>query len=192
MNVNNLDDIFKMFGYENSYESCNLENEKYSSINYKIDTTAGANNNGCKNANLDMPCGFQDIDPMFLIVIGEIVSNVISGKLPVNLANAFGNWLQLIAQVIATFNAQQQYQQSGPGRCYSPAYRNVDNPFCESDLNEGDSGSNKSSKSKNKRKYKNYSNDLIKVKQSILQLQNENLELKKEIEQLKNEIYKLK
>ena len=113
---------------------------------------------------------------MLITVCSEIISNVISGKLPYPVANSYGNLLQLIAQVIMLFNSQQQYQQSGPGRYYNRAYKNVSNPFC----NEADypNGGEQIVKKKNKKKRKNSNNSID--------------DLKAEIEKLKKEIERLK
>ena len=133
-------------------------------------------NNSSKSNCGDIIYGYQDIDPMLITVCSEIISNVISGKLPYAVANSYGNWLQLIAQVIMVFNSQQQYQQSGPGRYYNRAYKNVSNPFC----NEADypNGGEQIVKKKNKKKRKNTNNSIDDLKAEIDKL-------KKEIERLK-------
>lgn len=78
----------------------------------------------------DMPGGFQDLNPQLFSLMGQIVGMVMSGSLPFNVQNAIGNWLMLVGQTIETYNAQQQYFQSGPGRYYDLKYKNVTNPFC--------------------------------------------------------------
>lgn len=83
-------------------------------------------NPGCS----DIPFGFQDLDPHFFTLIGEALGLVLSDNMPLNVQNAIGNWFELLGQVILTYNAQQQYLQNGPGRFYSPIYKNVGNPFC--------------------------------------------------------------
>lgn len=87
-------------------------------------------------ADSDVPGGFQDIPPQLLLVIGELLGNIIAGNIPFNIQNVVGNWLQLVGQAIAVFNAQQQYYEGGPGRYYNPIYRNVENPFCTSEVDE--------------------------------------------------------
>ena len=77
-----------------------------------------------------MPNGFQDLSPELFIIIGEILGNIIAGSIPFNVQNTLGNWLQLVGQAIETYNAQQQYFQSGPGRYFDPKNFNVSNPFC--------------------------------------------------------------
>lgn len=173
--INGIDEILKSFGYE--------KNDKGFS-EPKIDPSAGANNNECKNFCSDIPYGFQDIDPMLSNVVCEILSNVLSKKLPINVAASYGNWLQLIAQVIISFNAQQQYFQGGPGRYYNSVYRNVSNPFCQSfsSSNGGehsDTGGGKKSKTKSSNK---------KIEELIREVK----DLKMEIERLKSEINTLK
>lgn len=100
--------------------------------------TGVSDEQGCE----DLPGGFQDLSPQLFSIIGQIVGMVISGNLPFNIQNAVGNWLMLVGQVIITYNAQQQYFQSGPGRYYNLKYKNVTNPFCNT--------SNKSSQSSEK------------------------------------------
>lgn len=78
----------------------------------------------------DIPGGFQDINPQFFLLIGEILGNVVAGKMPFNIQNVIGNWLELVGQAIETYNAQQQYMQSGPGRYYDIRNMNINNPFC--------------------------------------------------------------
>lgn len=90
-------------------------------------------NPGCN----DLPGGFQDIDPQLYLVLGELLGNVIAGNLPINVSNSIGNWIELLGQVILTYSAQQQYFQNGPGRFYSPIYKNVGNPFCQSRSSTG-------------------------------------------------------
>ena len=90
-------------------------------------------NPGCN----DIPGGFQDINPQLYLVLGELLGNVIAGNLPINVSNSIGNWIELLGQVILTYSAQQQYFQNGPGRFYSPIYKNVGNPFCQSRSSTG-------------------------------------------------------
>lgn len=130
-------------------------------------------NNKCYDLNSDISGGFQDIDPMLLLVIFEILSNVMSNNLPTNVANAIGNWLQLISATITFFNAQQQYQQGGPGRYYNPKNRNVTNPFCDLDVK-----TDGKEYAKNKKTNKNNTNtdalyyEIEKLKEEINKLKN--------------------
>lgn len=73
---------------------------------------------------------------MLILVIGELIANSISSKIPSNVLNSYGNWLQMIGQVIETFNGHQQYHEGGPGRYYNPEYKNIENPFCSSKKEE--------------------------------------------------------
>ena len=179
MNLNGfdeLDEILKMLGYKNVKKEC---------IDKRLDLTAGALNNKCRDMNLDMPCGFQDVNPMLFTVIGEVISAILSGNMPTNVANAFGNWLQLVAQVIVTFNGQQSYFQSGPGRLYNPLYRNISNPFCvnsaTSDGDEGMSGNNDDNIDAGNKKSK-----IKGLKKKVDKLSEEIEYLNKEITKLKN------
>ncbi len=79
----------------------------------------------------DIPGGFQDLHPQLFVLIGDIIGQIMVGDMPFNVQNSIGNWFELIGQVILTYSAQQQYFQNGPGRYYNRKYRNVGNPFCE-------------------------------------------------------------
>ena len=95
----------------------------YKKIDCDIDSTAGKDTNECKNLNLDILGGFQDVEPILMVLIAEVLANAISGDLPAIVMNALGNWLQLVGQVIQLYNSQQQYFQSGPGRYYDKGYK---------------------------------------------------------------------
>ena len=168
--LNNIEEMLRQCGCININTDDNEECE--------IDYTAGADKNCCKNLNLDVPFGFQDIDPMLFTVIGEVISNIMTGKLPTNVANAFGNWLQLVGQVIFTFNAQQQYSQSGPGRYYNKAYKNIANPFCN---NAATADGDEQLVAKKKGKKTSNSKDMKKIKATLSQLEEEVNKLKKQI-----------
>lgn len=129
-------------------------------------SSCGKNDNGDKTEDefensecRDIPNGFQDVDPQLFILIGEILGNILSGRLPFNVQNALGNWLQLVGQVIETYNAQQQYFQGGPGIYFNPKSYNVSNPFCSSSQNTN-SSKNKPNKSTNDIKKKNSEEDM--------------------------------
>ena len=143
-----------------------------------------------RNANSDIPGGFQDIPPQLLLVIGELLGNVMAGNLPFNIQNVVGNWLQLVGQAIEVYNAQQQYYQGGPGRVYNPIYRNASNPFCPDGSDESQANIStsrkKTARSKERASSTISSDESIKeLKSSIKELNNEIRELKKEIEKLK-------
>ena len=78
-----------------------------------------------------MKClGYKKIDCEIDPTAGKD-TNAISGDLPAIVMNALANWLQLVGQVIQLYNSQQQYFQSGPGRYYDKGYKNVSNPFVQ-------------------------------------------------------------
>ena len=141
-NLNELEEILKALGYsKKDCENKAQEEEENSSsgeCHCKIDPTGGATSNCCSNLNLDIPGGFQDVNPMIFIVIGEIIGNVISGNVPFNVANSIANFLNLIGQIVETYAAQQAYFQAGPGRYYDLAYKNIANPFCSSVCDDND------------------------------------------------------
>lgn len=155
----------------------------------KIDPTGGANSNEYKYCDLDIPFGFQDIDPMLITVLGEVIGSILSGNMPTNVANAFGNWVQLIAQVIVMFNAQQQYSQAGPGRYYSPDYRNISNPFtAEPSTSDGYEQIVKKKNKKKSHKERKQSHNGKYEEDIINQLNDKILALEREIEELKNKM----
>ena len=98
----------------------------------------GFNNNTSGNSNDfrsnpkcgEDPWGLQYLNPELVIVLAELIGNISAGNMPFNLQNLVGNWLMLLGQAIITFNAQQQYMQSGPGRYFDFRNANVNNPFC--------------------------------------------------------------
>lgn len=130
-NNNFIEEILNYLGYKKvSNDNVEVNHKESSTESYcKIDKSGGANSNCCKDVNLDMPNGFQDIDPVLFLVVGELIGNVIAGNVPFNVANAISNYLNLIGQIIETYAVQQAYFQDGPGRFYDKAYKNVNNPF---------------------------------------------------------------
>ncbi len=155
-----FEDIMKACGYSFDDEG----NIDWNSCNFDEDSFIG-----CK----DMTGGFQNVYPQLFVLVGEVIGAIISEKLPVNVQNSFGNWLQLIGQVILTYNAQQQYFQGGPGRYFNPKYYNVSNSFChETDyVQDGEVKSDVKLSSGGKKRVRN---------------------LEKEIENLKDQINKMK
>lgn len=149
-------------------------------------------NNECKYANLDAQNGFQDVPPILITTLTEIIANIVSGRMPVNLANSFGNWIQLVAQVIAVYNSQQQYQQSGPGRSFDPAYKNIDNPFCENQSKLDGAEQVAKVKKKNKKTNNIREDNTGEIKEIIIALQKENEELKRELQELRDMIISIK
>ncbi len=74
--------------------------------------------------------GFQQMHPEEFVILAEILGNLSSLNLSYNLQNTIGNWLQLLGQVLITFNGQQQYFEQGPGRVFQPQNFNIDNADC--------------------------------------------------------------
>lgn len=124
----------------------------------------------------DLPNGFQDLAPQLFTLFAQILGLVMAGNMPFNLQNAIGNWLELLGQVILTFNSQQQYFQSGPGRYYNLKYKNATNPFCPNPQDQTNTSSNSNSFNTCNNCSENEINEL---KNSINALQ-------KELEKLKN------
>lgn len=121
------------------------------------------NNEGCE----DIPGGFQDMHPELFTIIGTIVGEIMAGNMPFNVQNAIGNWFELVGQIILTYNAQQQYFQTGPGIYYNIKNRNINNSYCQT---------NTSSSSSN-----NYENEIKELKKAIKALNNEIESIKKEL-----------
>ncbi|MDU4752415.1 MAG: hypothetical protein E6X86_15470 [Clostridium butyricum] len=115
-------------------------------------------------------------------MVGEVIGAIVSEKLPINVQNAFGNWLQLIGQVILTYNAQQQYFQGGPGRYFNPKYYNVSNSFCtDTDyVQDGEVKSDHKKSSKDKAKVKNLEKEIRNLKSQIN-------EMKKDLDNIKKD-----
>ena len=160
----NLNDLLRACGY--NYSSDNNDDQHNGTSNNNSNTN---NNYGC----YDIPNGFQDLSPELFIIIGEILGNIIAGSIPFNVQNTLGNWLQLVGQAIETYNAQQQYFQSGPGRYYDPKNFNVANPFCNSNSTKTTTSNNSNSKN----------NDA-----NIARIE----ELEKQVQELTNEINEIK
>lgn len=127
----------------------------------------------------DVPGGFQDLNPNLLNMIGCFAGAIVSSNLPFNMQNVIGNWLELAGQYIETYNAQQQYQQGGPGRYYSPMYKNVSNPFTPNTGSDETGNETINTQSSNN----NSSNTSSQI--TIEDLSNQIKELRREIEELK-------
>lgn len=164
--MNRYEDIDKILeGY--GYKRCESHNE------CKTDPTGGASTNYCRGMNSDTINGFQDIDPMFITVFFEYISNVLSGSLKSLEANALGNWLQTLAAAILTFNGQQQYQQGGPGRYYNPIYRNVSNPFASNQSHtDGEEEFNSKKKKSRSGEVKRLNSKIDSLEQEVEDLRN--------------------
>lgn len=129
------------------------------------DTNESNNSNSTAKSNKffagDIPGGFQTLNPEVFNIIGEILADVVAGRIPFNVQNALGNWIQLVGQIIETYSAQQNYFQSGPGRFYNLKYYNVANPFVPS--NEQETNSSQSSVSSNNITSENQLDDIRKT-----------------------------
>lgn len=126
-------------------------------------STNNDNNLGCE----DIPNGFQSLHPELFIIIGEILGAIMAGTMPFNVQNAIGNWFELLGQVILTYNAQQQYFQSGPGRYFNSQNYNVSNPFCQ---NNTSNASNTPPTNTNSSKIEELEKEIKKLSQDILEI----------------------
>ena len=201
MNYNpyGFEDIFKACGYTPRYEGTSNDKTFFDG-NFQNNESIKNNGNGhgedgTDNGNTgksggnsfggfdfkceDIPCGFQRMYPQLFVIIGEIIGNAVAGRLPLNVQDAFGNWLQLVGQIILTYNAQQQYFQSGPGRYFSPINYNVSNPFCTYGSYTDEKEDKKSHK-----KSKVTKKDIRKLDSNINELVREMNSLKSEIEKI--------
>lgn len=166
MNFNgwgNLEDLLRACGYTNSSDN--------------------TDNTDCN----DIPNGFQNINPQLFILIGDVLGNIIAGNIPFNVQNAIGNWFELLGQIILTFNAQQQYFQSGPGRYFDPKNYNVDNPsYSNNSASTSDNPSNASNTSNTSASSKNSTSQTNDININRLQ------ELEDQVQELTNELNKIK
>lgn len=110
---------------------------------------------------------FQGMDPQTFIVIAEMIGNFIGGDTPFNVQNAIGNWLMLIGQAIVTYNAQQQYFEGGPGRCFDCNNFNINNPDVNKENNNVNQNNNNVNQGDNG---KNYDEELIMITKKINEL----------------------
>ena len=100
---NNYDNNSSETESDNSENSNNGSSNNESSSqcnNCKPDGRQAQADESARNADSDIPGGFQDIPPQVLLVIGELLGNVIAGNIPFNVQNVLGNWLQLVGQAI--------------------------------------------------------------------------------------------
>ena len=173
-------DYYKMF--DDFMKNCGYYFSEYRDDNSSDNEEAppGVADEECRCGDSDIPGGFQDLNPMLFIIIAQIIGDITASRIPFNVQNALGNWLQLIGQAILTYNAQQQYFQGGPGRYYNPIYRNASNPFCENTVDESGANTVGTSSRSSGKSSTTTSND------------SNNKELQKRVESLENEIEKLK
>lgn len=176
---NNLEDFVNFF-----YNFCNNQNSNCNNCEFGNKNAEADFSSRC--ANSDIPGGFQEANPQFLIIATSIIGTLLAEKMPFNVQNAVANWLMLLAQSIELFNAQQQYFQGGPGRIYNPIYRNAANPFCGDSSDE--SQRNDSSKPNTSNSSVNSFNEEYNIQDLKLTID----ELHKEINTLKKEITKIK
>lgn len=167
---NYFEEIMKACGYsfddDGNVKYCDMNDEEYEDYI------------GCR----DMIGGFQKIYPELFVLVGEVIGAIISESLPINVQNSFGNWLQLIGQVILTYNAQQQYFQGGPGHYFRPEYYNVTNTFCENAEEYKQDGEVK----EGYRKSSGNKNNTKNIEKEIRYLKNQILKLQIEINNIKN------
>ncbi|WP_261776615.1 hypothetical protein [Clostridium botulinum] len=113
-NFSGIEEFLNYLGYEKITEDDDESTESNessdesdtSNCGCKIDPTAGASTDWCAKLNLDIPGGFQDINPILFITLGEVVGNIISGQLPYNVANIISNLIILVGQIIETCGTQ--------------------------------------------------------------------------------------
>lgn len=165
---------------DNKSNSSKNNNSSNSDTSGNSNSNSSNNENKCRFFNNDICWGFQDLNPELFTVMGSILGAVISSNLPFNVQNALGNWISLLGQTILTYNAQQQYFESGPGKCYNINRRNIENSDCP--YNDPQKSNNESdTKDKTDRK-KSKDEDNIEEKLK---------KLEKELETLKNKILEL-
>lgn len=190
-------DYSKFYDFMNDYMNENINNNNNNNNTSDSSTfTSGTQDFACGQ---DIPNGFQGVNPQLVLLVGEILGNVMSQSMPFNLQNFIGNWLQLVGQIIETYNAQQQYMQAGPGRYYDIRNININNPFCQ-DNNPSTAGatddkdgvvrrSDNSGDDEEDESERESSEDVSKkdLRNYIAELREEIDGLKKEIEILKSE-----
>lgn len=190
-----FEDLLRACGYTNSNNNNNNNNNNDANNNNGANNN-DANNNTTANNNTnnpgchDIPNGFQTVPPDLFVIIGAILGNITAGSVPFNVQTAIGDWLILVGQAIITFNSQQLYFQSGPGRYFNPKNFNIDNPFC------GTSSTNTTSNTSSTSNTSNSSNTSTSSKASNSKANdietNKIQELEKQVQELTNEINKIK
>ncbi len=181
-----FEDLARACGYTNCSKNNRNANKSSNNNNNNNNNASNTYNMGCN----DIPEGFQCLNPELFVVIGEVLGNIIAGSIPFNVQNSVGNWLELVGQAILTYNSQQQYFQSGPGRYFDPVNYNVSNPFCNTNStnsNQNTGSSNDSNKDKKKSSASNSNaksteNETNKIEALELRIN----KLTAELEQIKN------
>jgi len=164
-----------------------MNNDEYKNINEE-DNNGDYNNTSNSNSSNDyfcgdIPGGFQNINPEIFNIIGEILGDVVAGRMPFNVQNAIGNWIQLVGQAIETYNTQQEYFQSGPGRYYNIKYYNVENPFCPNNEQSCNNSSSNNSEQKSSRE-----SDIIELKELVSKLKSEIVSINLRLEKIEKKI----
>ncbi|HCW53775.1 MAG TPA: hypothetical protein DG753_08575 [Clostridium sp.] len=142
----------------------NEDSQKYNQSNTQNTNESNDRSSDSQSNNFfygDIPGGFQTLNPEVFNIIGQILADVVAGRIPFNVQNALGNWIQLIGQAIETYSAQQNYFQSGPGRFYNLKYYNVDNPFIP--INEQEANNSESSTNFNNVTSESQLNEIINI-----------------------------
>lgn len=106
VNNDDIDSILKLYGYEKNPDF------KHKDSTYN---------------NIDIEGGFQDMNPLIFVIIGEVIGDIISENLPFNVGNTFSNLIILIGQIIETYGTQQEYYENGPGNIFNPNNKNIGN-----------------------------------------------------------------
>jgi hypothetical protein len=184
---NSFEDLARACGYTNCNKSSNNTGETNNN---------NATSNSCNMGCSDIPNGFQSLNPELFTIIGEILGNILAGSTPSNVQNSLGNWLELVGQAILTYNAQQQYFESGPGRYFNPKNFNVNNSFCNTTSTNTTQNNSSSNPSKNSsQSEEKNSNSHVKSSENIPDkieaLESRINELTAEIEKMKNIIENL-
>ena len=113
VNNDEIDSILKLYGYEKNPKYKHKDNASY---------------------NSDVEHGFQDMNPLIFVLIGEVIGDVISGNLPFNVGNTFSNLIILIGQIIETYGTQQIYYENGPGTLFNANNKNISNEDYTNDI----------------------------------------------------------
>ena len=167
------------------------------------DGNIGFNNMSDGNGEYGIGCGdiiggFQNIYPELFVLVGEVIGAVVSEKLPINVQNSFGNWLQLVGQVILTYNAQQQYYQGGPGHYFDPRNYDIANSYAQAHCHNNEYEENRKFqeggeykedgrvRTRRKKKSADYKNGVKDIEKEVNFLRSRIKKLESEINNIKN------
>lgn len=185
--MDNNDEYININEEENDLdEENNNEDNPYENMNDEDDDNTSNSNSSNYYFCGDIPGGFQTINPEIFNIIGEILGDVVAGRMPFNVQNAVGNWIQLVGQAIETYNTQQDYFQSGPGRYYSARYYNVENPFCPND-GEGSENSNDSNSDSDNGQESSSESEMADLKKVMNQLKSQIESINSRLNKIENE-----